>query len=47
MSLFPGEQDRTFPDDRPLSQQPRWRQDFLTDIAADDAPGGSSRNSWC
>ena len=37
MSLSPGEQDRTFPDDRPLSQQPRWRQDFPTDIPADDA----------
>ena len=37
MSVFPGEQDRTFPDDRPLSQQPRWRQDFPTDIPADDA----------
>ena len=34
MSAFPGEQDRTFPDDRPLSQQPRWRQDFPTDIPA-------------
>ena len=37
MSGFPGEQDRTFPDDRPFSQQPRWRQDFTTDIPADDA----------
>src|SRR5215470_4123073 len=37
MSVSPGEQDRTFPDDRPLSQQPRWRQDFPTDIPADDA----------
>jgi Rieske Fe-S protein len=37
MSVIPGEQDRTFPDDRPLSQQPRWRQDFPTDIPAADA----------
>jgi Rieske Fe-S protein len=37
MSGFPGEQNRTFPDDRPLSQQPRWRQDFPTDTPADDA----------
>src|SRR5262249_57493657 len=37
MSLSPGEQDRSFPDDRPLSEQPRWRQDFPTDIPADDA----------
>jgi Rieske Fe-S protein len=37
MSGFPGEQNRTFPDDRSLSQQPRWRQDFPTDIPADDA----------
>jgi Rieske Fe-S protein len=37
MSALPGEQDRTFPDDRPLSQQPRWRQDFPIDIPADDA----------
>src|SRR5215831_7481070 len=37
MSVSPGEQDRKFPDDRPLSQQPRWRQDFPTDIPADDA----------
>src|SRR5262245_35936385 len=37
MSDFPSEPDRTFPDDRPLSEQPRWRQDFPTDMAADDA----------
>jgi Rieske Fe-S protein len=31
------DQDRTFPDGRPLSEQPRWRQDFPTDIPAEDA----------
>jgi Rieske Fe-S protein len=36
MSLSSGEQDRTFPDDRPLSQQPRWRQDFPTDTPTAD-----------
>src|SRR5262245_36518128 len=36
MSVSPGQQDRSFPDDRPLAQQPRWRQDFPTDIPADD-----------
>jgi Rieske Fe-S protein len=37
MSNSPGEQDREFPDGRPLSEQPRWRQDFPTDIPEDDA----------
>jgi Rieske Fe-S protein len=37
MSVFSGEQDRAYPDDRSLSEQPRWRQDFATDISADDA----------
>ncbi len=37
MSVSPGDQDRTYPDGRPLSEQPRWRQDFPTDIPADDA----------
>jgi Rieske Fe-S protein len=37
MSLPQGEPDREFPDGRPLSQQPRWRQDFPTDIPEDDA----------
>src|SRR5205809_4564543 len=32
-----GEQDRDYPDGRPLADQPRWRQDFPTDIPADDA----------
>ena len=32
----PTDQDRTFPDGRPLSEQPRWRQDFPTDVPADD-----------
>ena len=31
------DQDRTYPDGRPLAEQPRWRQDFPTDIPADDA----------
>lgn len=37
MNLFPGEQDREYPDGRPLAEQPRWRQDFPTDIPEDDA----------
>ena len=37
MSLSQGELDREFPDGRPLSEQPRWRQDFPTDIPEDDA----------
>jgi Rieske Fe-S protein len=36
VSVSPGEQDREYPDGRPLSEQPRWRQDFPTDIPADD-----------
>jgi Rieske Fe-S protein len=31
------ERDREFPDGRPLSEQPRWQQDFPTDVPADDA----------
>src|SRR5262245_50825377 len=37
MSLSPGERDPSYPDGRPLSEQPRWRQDFPTDIPEDDA----------
>jgi Rieske Fe-S protein len=37
MSLSPGESDPKYPDGRPLSEQPRWRQDFPTDIPQDDA----------
>jgi Rieske Fe-S protein len=37
MSLSPGEKDPKYPDGRPLSEQPRWRQDFPTDIPDDDA----------
>jgi Rieske Fe-S protein len=37
MSVSPGEQDRVFPDGRPLSEQMRWRQDFPTDNPAADA----------
>ncbi len=37
MNLSEGELDREFPDGRPLSEQPRWRQDFPTDIPEDDA----------
>jgi Rieske Fe-S protein len=29
--------DPKYPDDRSLSEQPRWRQDFPTDIPEDDA----------
>src|SRR3954463_12687598 len=37
MSVPQGDQDRAFPDGRPPSEQPRWRQDFPTDVPADDA----------
>ncbi len=37
MHVSEGDQDREYPDGRPLSEQPRWRQDFPTDIPADDA----------
>src|SRR5437588_5171782 len=37
MSVSQTDQDRDYPDGRPLSEQPRWRQDFPTDIPADDA----------
>jgi Rieske Fe-S protein len=37
MSTAQADQDRAYPDGRPLSEQPRWRQDFPTDIPAADA----------
>jgi nitrite reductase/ring-hydroxylating ferredoxin subunit len=37
MSVPSGEQDREYPDGLPPSRQPRWRQDFPTDVAADQA----------
>jgi nitrite reductase/ring-hydroxylating ferredoxin subunit len=37
MPRSPTDQDRAYPDGRPLSEQPRWRQDFPTDVPADDA----------
>ena len=37
MHVSEGEQEREYPDGRPLSEQPRWRQDFPTDTPADDA----------
>src|SRR5436305_11932585 len=37
MSLSQGEQDRKYPDGRPLSEQPRWHQDFPTDVPEDHA----------
>lgn len=36
MSFSPGERDPKYPDGRPLSEQPRWRQDFPIDIPDDD-----------
>jgi nitrite reductase/ring-hydroxylating ferredoxin subunit len=36
MTISHGEQDRGYPDGRPLADQPRWAQDFPTDIPADD-----------
>lgn len=32
----PGEDPRVYPDRRPLSEQPHWRQDFPTDVPEDD-----------
>jgi Rieske Fe-S protein len=37
MQVSEWDQDRAYPDGRPLSEQPRWRQDFPTDVPADDA----------
>ena len=37
MNQFTRESDRAFPDGKPLSEQPRWQQDFPTDIPEDDA----------
>jgi Rieske Fe-S protein len=37
MSVSEGDQDRVYPDGRPAAEQPRWRQDFPTDIPDDDA----------
>jgi Rieske Fe-S protein len=37
MSRQRGEHDREYPDGRPLADQPRWHQDFPTDIPEDDA----------
>lgn len=31
------DEGRAFPDGRPLEEQPRWRQDFPTDVPSDDA----------
>src|SRR5262245_48074920 len=36
MSPSRGEPDRDYPDGRPLSEQPRWRQDFPTDTPEDE-----------
>jgi Rieske Fe-S protein len=36
MSTMQDGQDRDYPDGRPLAEQPRWRQDFPTDVPADD-----------
>jgi nitrite reductase/ring-hydroxylating ferredoxin subunit len=33
----PGEQDREYPDGQPHAEQPRWRQDFPTDVPEDQA----------
>lgn len=37
MNQTPGEWDRAYPDGRPRSEQPRWRQDFPTDTPEGDA----------
>jgi Rieske Fe-S protein len=36
MSVSPGGRDPRYPDGRPPSEQPRWRQDFPTDVPEDD-----------
>jgi Rieske Fe-S protein len=36
MSLSEGELSRSYPDSRPAEHQPRWRQDFPTDVPEDD-----------
>jgi Rieske Fe-S protein len=36
MSLSSGERDPRYPDGRPPSEQPRWRQDFPIDVPDDD-----------
>jgi Rieske Fe-S protein len=37
MSVSPHETDPKYPNGRPLSEQPRWRQDFPIDTAEDEA----------
>src|SRR5215207_3797629 len=37
MRVSQGDQEREYPDGRPLAEQPRWRQDFPTDMPADDS----------
>lgn len=37
MSTSPGDRDREYPDGKPPSEQPHWRQDFPIDIPEDDA----------
>lgn len=37
MSHSQGDRDRDYPDGRPLSEQPRWCQDFPTDVPEDHA----------
>ncbi len=37
MSSVPEQAGGAYPDGRPLAEQPRWRQDFPTDIPEDDA----------
>lgn len=37
MTGYSDGQDHEYPDGRPLSEQPRWRQDFPTDIPDEDA----------
>ena len=39
MSLSRGEESRSFPDGQPLAHQPKWCQDFPTDIPEDDEVG--------
>jgi nitrite reductase/ring-hydroxylating ferredoxin subunit len=34
--MTPADDPRTYPDGRPLTDQPQWRQDFPTDVPDDD-----------
>jgi len=37
MAPIPSENERTYPDGRPFSEQPKWKRDFPTDVPTDQA----------